>query len=182
MVKGEVTIIGRMAYVNFFEDSIQDVPAKIDTGADVSSVWASNIRVTDDGILQFRLFDKSSPFFTGEIIAHKHFNVIVVRNSNGHEQIRYSVKMSVAIDSRRVLATFTLSDRSKNNFPILIGSKILKNKFIVDVSKKLTAYKVVNDDSKNTNQQGSRYYTQLSLANPKSFFNKYYLTQNGDQT
>ncbi|MBC7746536.1 ATP-dependent zinc protease [Pedobacter sp.] len=182
MAKGDVTIVGRMAYVDFFEDAITTVPAKIDTGADISSVWASDIHVAENGVLQFRLFGETSPFYTGKVLSHKHFGVMLVRNSSGHEQIRYSVKMSVAIDTRRVLATFTLSERSKNNFPILIGSKLLKNKFIVDVSKRRTTYKKICDDSRDPKYQGSQYYTKLSHENPKLFYNQYYLNQNGDQS
>ena len=178
MTKGDITIVGRMAYVSFLEDSAENVPAKIDTGADISSVWASNIFVTDSGELQFQLFDTTSPFFTGKTLSRDHFNVTLVRNSNGHEQIRYSVKMSVVIASRRVLATFTLSDRSKNNFPILIGSKLLKNKFVVDVSKKLVSYKKIYDDTKDPALHGSQYYAQLSQKNPKLFYEQQYLNQN----
>jgi hypothetical protein len=43
---------------------------------------------------------------------------------------------TVVILKRKIKAEFSLSDRSKMKFPILIGRKLLKNKFIVDVSQK----------------------------------------------
>ena len=180
MAESDMTTVGRMAYAHFLDNPEVAVPAKIDTGADISSIWASHIHVTDSGTLQFQLFDEASPLYTGKVISHRNFNAIMVRSSSGHEQIRYSVKMSVRIESRRALATFTLSDRSKNNFPVLIGSKLLRGKFIVDVSKNLTVYKKINEDR--LKPRVSPYYTRLSRDDPKLFYEQHYLKQNGEKS
>ena len=50
----QLDTIGRSIYIDFGRRAT-DVPAKIDTGADSSSVWASNIRVDKDGVLTFSL-------------------------------------------------------------------------------------------------------------------------------
>ena len=57
----EKDIIGRETLVDFTEN-IVNIPAKIDTGADSSAVWASDIRVDENNLLHFKLFDKSSPY------------------------------------------------------------------------------------------------------------------------
>ena len=51
----EKAIIGSTEHVDFGKRA-QKVPAKIDTGADSSAVWASNIRIDKDGVLKFSLF------------------------------------------------------------------------------------------------------------------------------
>lgn len=111
------------------------VPAKVDTGADSSSIWASHIRITKDGVLHFRLFGEGSPFYTGKTYKRVDYKVAVIRSASGHEQIRYRVHLPVTIRDRRIRALFSLSDRSNNNFPVLIGRRTISGKFLVDVSK-----------------------------------------------
>lgn len=130
----KLDIIGSTELVSL--ENFLNIPAKIDTGADSSSVWASNISVDKNGILSFSLFDKNSEFYTGEKIERKDFRALVVRSSNGDEEIRYRTELSLKLGKKRIKAMFTLADRSKNHFPILIGRRTLKNKFLVDVSKR----------------------------------------------
>lgn len=127
------TIIGNNALVTIA--GIKDIPAKVDTGADSSSVWASDIRINHEGQLEFCLFAPQSSFYTGERITTEDFTVKQVRNSTGDVTVRYQVPLSVTIQHRRVRAKFTLADRSRNRFPVLIGRKTLQNKFLVDVSR-----------------------------------------------
>lgn len=131
----ELTTIGHNVVIDFI-DHIKDVPAKVDTGADRSSVWASDIDVDKDGQLSFVLFDKKSPLYTGKVIKPTKFSASKVRSSSGHEQIRYRTELLVEIASKRVNVLFTLSNRSRNTYPVLIGRRSLFNKFIVDVSQK----------------------------------------------
>jgi hypothetical protein len=49
--------------------------------------------------------------------------------------MRYVVKLQLKLDDKTIVGTFTLSDRSKKTYPILIGRKLLNRKFLVDVSK-----------------------------------------------
>lgn len=131
--KRKLEIIGSTEYIKV--DDIFNVPAKIDTGADSSSVWASHIEVSKEGILSFCLFDKSSPFYTGKPIKRHDYRVVMVRNSSGHEQIRYRTHISLTIKDRKIKALVTLSNRSNNNYPVLIGRRTISHKFLVDVSK-----------------------------------------------
>ncbi len=133
MDKRELPIIGSNTRVTVA--GIRKIPAKIDTGAEFSAIWASDIEVTPDGKLEFCLFAPESPFYTGERLSVDKFAVRVVRSSNGHEQIRYRTQLSVRIGGRRIRMNFTLADRSRNNFPVLIGRHAIMNKFLVDVSK-----------------------------------------------
>lgn len=129
----EIPIIGPSVLVSIGKRAI-DVPAKIDTGAEASSIWASKIRIDKDGILKFALFGESSPFYNGKIYKRKDYKVLVVRSAMGQEQIRYRVHFPVIINGHRIRVLFSLADRSKNSFPILIGKRTLQGKFLVDVS------------------------------------------------
>ena len=164
-------ILGRHASVEFLDHGPQKVGGKVDTGADSSSVWASNISMDDKNRLHFTLFGPSSDYYTGKEIIKKRYKIKVVRSSSGHQQIRYTVKLSVRIDGWRVLGTFTLSDRSRNNYPVLIGTKLLKGKFLVDVSKKSA------DEEQPVLKVKSRRMTDLSKKDPLVFFETYYKNQ-----
>ena len=63
------TVIGRAEQVSFPKLGAIDVTAKVDTGADISSVWASAISETDQG-LSFCLFGEGNPHYTGELFHH----------------------------------------------------------------------------------------------------------------
>ena len=129
----ELKIIGSTEYITIAGS--EQIPAKVDTGADTSSVWASNIEMSKDGTLSFALFGPKSPFYTGETISTSTYAARVVRSSHGDEQIRYRVELPVSIAGRELTTTFTLANRSRNNFPVLIGRRTLEGLFLVDVSK-----------------------------------------------
>ncbi len=132
--KRDLPVIGATEYVEIA--GIKKIPAKIDTGADSSSIWVSNIRVTEDGALHFCLFDEENPLYTGDDLACLDFRAVIVRSASGHEQIRYRTKLPIIINGHEIKADFNLSDRSNNIFPVLIGRRTLSGKFLVDVSKK----------------------------------------------
>jgi len=128
-------IIGSNTLVHIY--GRRNVPAKVDSGADTSAIWATNISVTKKNILKFSLFGPSSPFYTGKIIKRTDFKVVVVRSAMGHEQIRYRTKLPIKLEGRKMLVLFNLSDRSRQNFPILLGKRTLAGKFIIDVKQKV---------------------------------------------
>ncbi|MDB5176650.1 MAG: ribosomal protein modification protein RimK [Candidatus Saccharibacteria bacterium] len=151
MKNKECATIGRNTAVDFIGHATK-VPAKIDTGARSSSVWVSNVEMSKDGVLHFRLFDKGSPHYTGEIIKRTNYQVGIVRSSTGHEQIRYKTTFSIRIANKQIRAMLNLSDRSRNTFPVLIGRRTLQGKFIVDVQiaeypdSEISKTKSLNDD------------------------------------
>jgi hypothetical protein len=167
MTKKDLTTIGRNASVDFI-GHVKHVPAKVDTGADSSSVWATNIKVDENGVLQFTLFGVGSKWYTGEVIERQHYKVAMVRSASGHEQVRYRVEFLMRVEKRRIRAAFNLSDRSLNKFPVLIGRRSLSGKFIVDVSK--ARYKETGKVFEMENGLLNR-----ELANdPYEFYRKYY--------
>ena len=120
-------VIGANTFVTI--EGVSGIPAKIDTGADSSSVNVTDIEMSPDGTLSFNLIEP-----TGKRISVKNYSVAVVRSSNGSEEPRYRTQLSLELGGRRIRTTFSLSDRSRNNFPVLIGRRTLKGKFLVDVS------------------------------------------------
>ena len=125
-------IIGRAEKVKFPTLGGIVLHARIDTGAKTSSIWARSVRVTDEGL------EVEFPTETGmSSVTHKfeHYTKVTVSSSMGQQQIRYKIKIAAVIKNRRILATFTLADRSTQVYPVLIGRNTLMRKFIVDVAK-----------------------------------------------
>ena len=126
-------VIGSTAKVAFPSLGIKNVPAKVDTGADSSSIWATDVSLKKSG-LTFKLFGPNSKYFTGEAIKTKKFEILSVKNSFGHKEVRFKVKLPLQISNKKVISSFTLADRSANRYPILVGKNTIKGKFLVDVS------------------------------------------------
>lgn len=143
---------------------LKNIPAKVDTGATISSIWASNINLTPDNQLEFCLFAPESLFYTGEKLTADEYSVRKVRNSTGHEEIRYMVSLPTVIRGKKIRVTYTLADRSRNDFPVLIGRRALNKKFLVDVSKLGVPYQ--------TRPINSELNQELQ-ADPQAFHKKY---------
>ena len=138
-MNSKLTIIGRVAKVSFPLIGVKGVKAKTDTGADLSSIWCGEIKKAGDK-LECIFFAPGSPYYTGKkIVFNKsEYKRSKIFNSFGTGEKRYKVKMPVVINGRRIRTTFTLADRSKKEYPVLIGRKLLAKKFLVDVASGLS--------------------------------------------
>lgn len=129
-----MVIIGRAEVVKFPEISEQEVHARIDTGANTSAVWASEVELKD-GVLSACFFSKGHPAYTGKKVTFHEYSETIVASSSGHAEHRFKVKVLVNIAGRKIRARFTLADRSSQAYPVLIGRNVLRGKFLVDVKR-----------------------------------------------
>lgn len=172
--KQNIPVIGRTTTASFPAEGLHNVPVKVDTGADGSSIWASNIVIDHDGILHFVLFNKESPYYSGKEHHTKTFAAHLIRSSNGRAQVRYKIALAIIIEGRRVRGTFTLADRSQNSYPVLVGCSLLRNRFLVDVSKKSPV------TPPNPPKPSGKYDRELK-KNPRKFYEKYHIhNERGD--
>lgn len=167
MPRKEITTIGRTATASFPTDGIVDVPVKIDTGADRSSIWASNLSLDEKNVLHFTLFDTASPYYSGKVHKATHYTALLIRSSNGTAQVRYRVELAIILANRRIRGTFTLADRSRNTYPVLIGCALLRNKFLVDVTQESP----IQPPPKHVDH---KTFDEELRKDPQAFFNKYY--------
>jgi hypothetical protein len=173
MKETKKAIIGRNALVDF-GDEVLEVPAKVDTGADSSAVWASDIFVDKEHLLHFKLFAKGSRFYTGvEHVADK-YSVALTRSSSGDMMLKFRTKILVKIDGHEMLTTFGLSDRSTHMYPILIGRKTLHGHFMVDVENE---YEVELENGRAT----PKHLNAKMRENPYKFYKEYYLNYSDDE-
>lgn len=138
-MKKQLIVIGTHDKIDLPELGIEDLECKIDTGAFTSTIHCSKINlVVRDGKqqLDFCVLDKWHPQFNDVIHTATDFWEKKVKSSNGVSETRYVIKTKAVLFGTTYPISFTLSNRRKMRFPVLIGKKFLKRKFLVDVSKK----------------------------------------------
>ncbi|KAA3652733.1 MAG: ATP-dependent zinc protease [Bacteroidetes bacterium] len=138
-MKRDKTIVGRVEKVDFPELGILDIEAKIDTGAYSTAIHSHRIWVEEkDGVeyLNFEVLDPSDEKYVGLVIRTKNFFRKVVKSSNGRKEKRYIIKTVIQLGGKKRKTDVSLTDRGKMKYPVLIGRKVLKNGFLVDVSQK----------------------------------------------
>lgn len=127
--KNKPRLIGRREYVDFPLLAISHVEAKIDTGAYTSSIHCKHIeQIHRDGkeTLEFKLMDDT-------VHRVEEYTQKFIKNSFGEKEERFIIKTLIHIGKKKILTTLSLSDRGNMRYPVLIGRRLLKGKFIVDV-------------------------------------------------
>ena len=126
-------VIGRIVKLSIPDAQISNLPAKVDTGAYSSAIWATKVK-EEDGVLSFVLLGPKSPKYTGRVMTTNKYKIVKVRNSFGEMQDRYRVELKVELDGRKIKAKFTLANRALKSYSALIGRRMLNKRFLVDVS------------------------------------------------
>jgi hypothetical protein len=128
-------ILGRSDRVDLPVLGLENIHAKVDTGAYTSSLHCLRAEVIDDK-LEFVLLDEEHPEFTGRKYTFKKFEQREIKNSFGEAELRFVIKTKVKIFDTIILSEFSLSNRGNLKFPVLLGRKILRHRFVIDVTKK----------------------------------------------
>jgi hypothetical protein len=136
-------LLGRSDRVDLPGLGITNIHAKIDTGAFTSSLHCSRAEVVN-GVLEFVLLDEEHPEFTGMKFTFRKYSQREIKNSFGEAENRFIVKTTIRIHGKVYKTEFSLSDRDKLRFPVLLGRRVLKKRFLIDVSKKDVSYNTKN--------------------------------------
>ena len=113
---------------------IDNLPAKVDTGAFSGALHATKIRevVGDDGKIYLRFLPLGSHDHTLEVAS---FHRRRVKSSNGIVARRYAIDTDVRILGQTYPITITLTNRGSMKYQMLIGRRFLQvHGFLVDVS------------------------------------------------
>ena len=132
-------ILGRSDRVDLLDLKLENIHAKIDTGAYTSSLHCLRAEVVN-GVLEFVLLDEEHPEFTGIIYRFSRFKQREIKNSFGEAELRYVIKTKVRLFDHIIRAEFSLSNRGNLRFPVLLGRKTLRRRFLIDVTKKDLSY------------------------------------------
>ncbi len=133
-------ILGRSDRVDLPQLGVFDIHAKVDTGAYTSSLHCQSAEVVD-GILEFVLLDEEHPEFTGFRFRFPEFELRDIRNSFGEVERRFVIVTTLRIFNEDITTEFSLCNRGSLKFPVLVGRKILRNRFLIDVDQKNLSFR-----------------------------------------
>ncbi len=136
-------LIGSTDKIDLPEFGLENIACKIDTGAYTSTMHCSNVYLLEKNeqtYLCFRLYDPKFGITTRKQYRFLDFKEKAVRSSNGITDYRYSIRTVIIVFGKKYKTEFTLSYREKMRFPILLGKKFLKKRFIVDVALDNVSY------------------------------------------
>ncbi|MEL6114998.1 RimK/LysX family protein [Photobacterium sp. SP02] len=134
------SIVGQVETINV-QDLELEYKARIDTGANTSSINAYDIRILGDKSEDMRenlgnMVEFKTKNEKGETTTHKAKIVKVskIRNAQGVER-RYAVKMDLSWNGEHKQVTVNLRNRSKLEYKLLLGRNWLMGDYLVDVEK-----------------------------------------------
>ncbi|MCW2927878.1 MAG: ATP-dependent zinc protease [Thermoleophilia bacterium] len=138
---GDKRIIGRIERVDLPRFGLLGLEAKVDTGARTSSIHCTDVVVEAEGEdgtrdISFTLLDPEHPDYNGRRFRARRVDTQVVKSSNGEVQERHVIAADVVIAGRTIRTKFNLADREAMNYPVLLGRRLLRGKFLVDVAKR----------------------------------------------
>lgn len=127
-------VIGAFQKVSFPDFGLDEVLAKIDTGAMSGSLHATHIREvklpTGETAVRFRPYGKKP------VITASSFELRYVKSSNGDRELRYIIPTTLLIRGVQYPINISLANRSNMKVGILIGRRFLRQHgFIVDLAK-----------------------------------------------
>ncbi|WP_246166874.1 ATP-dependent zinc protease family protein [Marinobacter salinexigens] len=134
-LKGKV-IVGEVEKI-YMADPDQVYTARIDSGAETSSLDARNItRFERDGSNWVR-FDVPVPGTDELVTLEKEISrrVKVIQASADEAERRVVVELQFAIGNHEQVAEFTLTDRANLTHEVLIGRNVLRDVMLIDVGK-----------------------------------------------
>jgi hypothetical protein len=125
--------VGRVEWVGIANEGIR-VKARVDTGAQTSSLHAMNIKEEIiDGIVHVRFEtydDQDNKFILIRPLLHQR----KVRSTTGKSE-RYVIREKIRIGEREHTINVNLHNRSKLKYRFLVGRNLLLGKYKVDVSQ-----------------------------------------------
>lgn len=122
------TIIGRRKFIDLPELHLYNIEAKIDTGAYTSALHCEKIELQNN-TLCIKVLNNSNWIYFDK------FEKRFIKNSSGLGEERYVIKTLIIIGKRKIRGNLSLTNRAEMKYPVLLGRKFLKGRFIVDVDK-----------------------------------------------
>ncbi len=132
------TIVGWLEHVVVSQAGLI-LEAKLDTGADTSSLHAENInRFSRDGqrMVRFDVLDTE----TGKLVQLERplARMVRIREHRGDYQRRPVVRMWICVGTKKKRIEVNLVDRSAFNYPFLLGRSAMEGDIVIDPARSFT--------------------------------------------
>mgnify|MGYP001764056792 CR=1 FL=1 len=129
--------LGKREFVDFPDLGLFRINAKIDTGAYTPALHCHAVRLKEEKGRPVLCFIPLGEHDGGpeKEYCFSEFRKKQIRNSFGDTEERYMIRTRIRIGRRMIHSLISLSDRGGMRYPVLIGRKLLKKRFIVDVEQ-----------------------------------------------
>ncbi|NNC82114.1 MAG: peptidase [Flavobacteriales bacterium] len=130
--------IGRFDRADFPELGLEGIKVKVDTGAYTSSLYASSIHVRrykGTPYLYFKSLGPDHPDYHGKTHKFSEYFKKNVKSSSGRSESRYFIETTIVLFGQEYPITLSLTDRRSMRYPVLLGRKLIRDNFIVDVNR-----------------------------------------------
>ncbi|MCH7582862.1 MAG: ATP-dependent zinc protease [Acidobacteria bacterium] len=135
MAKQVRATIGWREWVQMPEFGVTEIKAKVDTGADNSSLHAFNIkRFERDGVryVSFEIHPRQRKHQPSIVCEAEVVKERKVRNPGGRTQLRPVIRTRLRVAGREFEALINLTTRDEMTFRMLLGRRSIRNEFLVD--------------------------------------------------
>ncbi len=132
------TLAGWREWVQLTDVGVPWIKAKLDTGAQTSSIHAYDVEAFDrDGAawVRFRIRPWQRSDADEVQVECPVLDVRRVRSSSGHVEERFVVSMRLVLVGHEVDAEVTLTNRDAMGFRMLVGREALSRGFVVDSAR-----------------------------------------------
>ncbi len=130
--------LGWREWIGFPGLNIEKIKAKIDTGARTSALHAFMVEpFSRDGQSWVRFAIHPIQGDTDTVVECEApvRDQRIVRDSGGHDELRYVIEAKIAIGDEQIRAEVTLTDRDTMVFRVLLGRTALRKKYVVHPGK-----------------------------------------------
>lgn len=167
MTDKSLTIIGSQEWCSFPDLKTPAIRARIDSGAQTSSIHASDIRrfiKNGEDWVRFEIH----PLPESRQIAIRNEAPIVavrkVKNTGGSSESRYVIRTNLKMNDETFEIELTLANRDAMGFRMLLGREAMKGRFIVDPSRQYLLKDYSEDDIRNFYINEKRQLKGLKLG------------------
>ena len=129
-------LIGRREEIDFPELGLFKIDAKVDTGAHTTALHCHKITTYHHRrklYVAFYLLDPGYPQYKDKRIKMPVTARRRIKSSSGEAEKRVIITTNIKAGGEKYPIEISLTDRSKMEFPVLLGRKFLSRRFIVDV-------------------------------------------------
>ena len=131
----EKSVLGWREWLGFPELGIPQVKAKVDTGARTSCLHAFLVEPFEksgETWVRFGIHPKQGRTDEEVFCEARVRDQRTVRDSGGHEELRYVIETLVTFGSNQHRIEVTLTDRDSMKFRVLLGRTAIRGRYLVD--------------------------------------------------
>ncbi len=134
-MNADKTVLGWREWLGFPELGIPQIKAKVDTGARTSCLHAFVVEPFErngESWVRFGIHPQQGNTEEEVFCEAKVMDKRTVRDSGGHEELRYVIETVVTFGQNRHRIEVTLTDRDTMKFRVLLGRTAIRGHYLVD--------------------------------------------------